>query len=277
MIEKEKTDKTGNSRLRVMMLGDRRIAAAVMQKFLISEWTQHFEVAALVTNDVFFGRCVEKGLGGATLLRNDQRNTEEILSAIKTLNIDFILSVQHNWILPAEVLDAVGGRAFNLHNAKLPDYKGYNSIGHVILNNEKKHFSTLHWMDVEVDAGDIAYEDFIELKQDDTALSLYLRTIPKSVEIVFRLLTDIKEGRNPPRTPIGKGGRFFGRDDLEEVRDVSDVSDQSMRDRVIRAVYFPPLEPAYIVRGGTKEYQIPMGYAHIDWRNSAAANEPHWG
>ena len=51
-------------------------------------------------------------------------------------SVDLILSIQYNWVVATETIDLVKGRAFNLHNARLPDYKGYNSISHAIANGD---------------------------------------------------------------------------------------------------------------------------------------------
>ena len=54
--------------------------------------------------------------------------------------INTLISVQHKWIMSKKILSKFGCNAFNFHNAKLPEYKGYNSLSHSILNGDSKHF-----------------------------------------------------------------------------------------------------------------------------------------
>tara|TARA_Y100000589_G_C26686737_1_gene440086 strand:+ start:98 stop:328 length:231 start_codon:yes stop_codon:yes gene_type:complete len=67
----------------------------------------------------------------------------------------------------------------NLHNAKLRDYKGYNSISHAIIESKKDFTSTIHWMAQEVDSGDKIVEGVVPIHSNDTALSLYKKQYPR--------------------------------------------------------------------------------------------------
>ena len=53
------------------------------------------------------------------------------------------------------------GEIYNLHNAKLPEYRDHNTISHEILNEEKFHYSTIHKIDKNIDIGIICAEDKI--------------------------------------------------------------------------------------------------------------------
>ena len=66
-------------------------------------------------------------------ISNEKKNENEIIDSIKEHKINLIISVQHCWIFSDKILKSVNGNAYNLHNAKLPDYKGYNTINHAIL------------------------------------------------------------------------------------------------------------------------------------------------
>ena len=100
------------------------------------------------------------------------------IQAIEKLEVKVLISVQHRWILSEKILSKLNGNAFNLHNAKLPEFKGYNSISHAIYSNASKYFVTIHKIDTEVDSGSIVAESEFEISSEETALSLYKKTIP---------------------------------------------------------------------------------------------------
>ena len=57
-------------------------------------------------------------------LKVTDRQESVLKEFLLDLRPDFILSVQHPWILSSEILGLVGGRALNLHNARTPQYRG---------------------------------------------------------------------------------------------------------------------------------------------------------
>ena len=54
---------------------------------------------------------------------------------------------------------------YNLHNAKLPEYRGHNDL-YEIINKEKYHYSTIHKINSKIDL-EIVYEDKILMKKLD--------------------------------------------------------------------------------------------------------------
>jgi methionyl-tRNA formyltransferase len=201
------------------------------------------------------------------VLRIDARDRDSngLLEALARTGITALVSVQYPWILPTEVIEAVGGRAFNLHNARLPDYRGYNSLTHEILNGESVHTVTLHWMQPQVDTGYVAYSAITQIDQTDTAKSLHQRSIPLARCVFDRLLDALASGDSIPRVEIPPGGHFYRRVEIEQHRSLSAPFDADEIARHARAFHFPPHEPAYVVdSNGRKTYLIPERSADQD-------------
>ena len=190
---------------------------------------------------------------GCVFISNDDRNEDEILDAITENGINCLISVQHLWILSEDLIDAVDGFSFNLHNAKLPEYKGYNAISHSILNGDPEYVTTIHWIAPDVDSGDIVYEESVAIDDDDTALSLYMKTIPAAEENFKRLVLAIDSGEIP-RHRMKDGGIFYGKEEIVGMKEIKCVTDFDEIDRKSRAFYFPPHEPSFFVLGGKKFY-----------------------
>ena len=86
----------------------------------------------------------------------------------------------------------MSGKILNLHNAKLPDYRGHNSISFEILNREVEHTTTLHWVDIEVDRGKLVKSKSIKIEENDTAYSLWCRSLVSGIEILIDWFEDLK-------------------------------------------------------------------------------------
>jgi folate-dependent phosphoribosylglycinamide formyltransferase PurN len=148
------------------------------------------------------------------------RKNEGFLDFVQRTRAEYLISVQHPWILSPPVIGAVGGRAFNLHLAPLPEYKGWHGCPHAILNDNPIYRVVLHWMAPELDSGDIAYEAAFPIAPDETAASLYAKASAAGVSLFEALLHDLASDVVPPRRPMTVRSRMYRRDDLDRYREV---------------------------------------------------------
>lgn len=169
---------------------------------------------------------------------------------------DYLLSVYYPNILDEELLAHPAELPLNLHQAELPRYRGSNVFSHAIMNaRDDDHWqygTTLHVMAPAVDAGDVIDRRFVDIHETDTARSLYERTREASVELFEATLPAIVSGAvHGMRTPQSDfdGERYFyrkssldGEKHIPRGRLAAD--DVAVYDKV-RALDFPPFEPAY--------------------------------
>jgi len=199
---------------------------------------------------------------GIPFISNEDRNEDKILSVIESESVDLMISLQHRWVFSDNLLKTVNYQALNLHNARLPDYKGYCTINHAIINGDQTYTSTIHWIIKEVDQGAIAFEETVPIYHDDTAISLYKKSCTAGVRAFDRLLDCLLEGQKIPRRSIdGQAGRFYKKSDLNEVREIKNPKDIDEMDRKGRGLFFPPFEPAFYRVNGKKIYVLPKNYA----------------
>lgn len=198
---------TDEKMIRILFLGQKWLGEKCFD-LLQNAQTDMIRVCGVVSNmrenvwwrtNGIYRVCSSKGI---PFITNDERNNERLRMAIAELRANTIVSVQHPWIIPSEILSLADFGAFNLHNAKLPDNKGHNTCNHAILNGERNYTSTLHWMAGEVDAGAVAFEETIEVFPDDTARSLYERAIHSGLSVFQKLLDCFVKGKPIPQRPI---------------------------------------------------------------------------
>ena len=188
-------------------------------------------------------------------ISDSKRNENKIISFINNNKLDFLFSIQHKWILSKNLL-SIFDRSLNLHNAKLPDYKGFFSINHAIANGEKSYTSTIHWISKNVDEGKLAYKKTIKIENNETAISLYNKTL-KSCEIIITNLFNGMVKNNIPSKNIKGKGKFYSKCSLKSLKKINLTTKSKKIDNVVRACFFPPYEPAFLIKGKKKFYIIP--------------------
>lgn len=222
-----------------------------------SRYRTEFQIKCVVTSEAQYASWSRAISPRPTFISNAERHEAVIRRRIRSDRMNLLISVQHPWIVSKHVLEAVRYQAFNLHNAKLPMYKGYNSISHAILNGDRSYTTTIHWMAPKVDSGDIAYEEELPITRQDTSLSLYRKTVGAAVRNFRRLIHDLSHGYPVPRLPVAGTGRFYKRSAIAALRKIRSLRNDTEVDRKSRAFYFPPHEPAYIEVSGKRLYISP--------------------
>ena len=159
-----------------------------------------------------------------------------------------LIAVQATEIIPLDEIRKYD-QAFTLHNAKLPEYRGHNTISHALLNGETEYTSTIAWMAEKVDTGDIAYQCTIPIFEHDTAFSLYQRTMASCKLILSQLYVDLMTGTPIPRIPQVGTPHYYGKELDKQIKRWEDIP------RVARAFSFPSHAPAYIEMDG-KRYNV---------------------
>jgi methionyl-tRNA formyltransferase len=189
--------------------------------------------------------------------------------------IDYIISVLYYDILSKELLNHPTRGGLNLHQAELPRYRGSNTFSHAIMNarsdNYWKYGTTLHFMSENVDEGDIISRKFVDINEHDTSKSLYIKTEQASAELFEEQLSNIVSGKvqtiRTPQSEFDGKTYFYNKNSLTGEKEIpleNIVEDESyaVYDK-IRALDFPPFEPAYTKIAGNKVYLTRTSYEEL--------------
>lgn len=93
----------------------------------------------------------------------------EILNEIKP---DLIITCSYGKIIPSIILNYPKYKCINIHPSLLPKYRGASPIQYAILNHDKVTGVTLMYMIEEMDAGDILFQEKINIDPIETTYSL---------------------------------------------------------------------------------------------------------
>lgn len=188
----------------------------------------------------------------------------QTLDRLRALDLDLIVLAWWPYILKPELIKIPRLGCLNFHPSFLPYNRGKHYNFWAIV--ESAPFGvTIHWVDVAVDGGDIAFQSRIETTWEDTGATLYYKAQEEIVRLFTEKFTEIKAGRIP-RIPqdLAHGSVHFARE-LEEASRIE--LDQAYTARtllnLLRARTFPPHPAAWFTDDG-KRYEVRIEIKRAD-------------
>lgn len=172
----------------------------------------------------------------------------EIVALFQERQIDTILNVFCDRIIPKALVDLPGVEIINFHYGHLPQYQGRFVVTHIILNEEVKTCVTTHYIDEGVDTGDIIFEDWLPVLPTDTARSLYVRCVDMGVQSFERTLEYFVRNEKLPRRPQVGSGAYYKFEEPNGLQVELDW-DQKKIERFIRATTFEPISAPWLQIG----------------------------
>jgi len=149
---------------------------------------------------------------------------------LDSLELDYIISVHFPYLFTKEILELPKIGILNLHPAYLPFNRGWHTPTWAIY--ESTPFgATLHWVDEEIDSGDIALQKQITISWSDTAHTLYQKALQCEIELFNEAITYIIN-KNLPRIPQPYEGTLHLKKDLEKIKKI-DLSLEYSGEKII--------------------------------------------
>jgi len=167
--------------------------------------------------------------------------TMQVKQLIQRNNPDFIFSIQHEYLIPKDVLEIPTSGCINLHFGLLPEYGGCYPIAHSILNNEDYGGFTLHEMNEEFDKGPVIHKQRIYIK-DLVAVEAYNKIVKEAFRYFTHIYPYLISNTYSIITPDPKAiTRYYKKNSINFKEDSCITSDMSESDIMItfRAFTFP--------------------------------------
>lgn len=101
------------------------------------------------------------------------REKDIVVNAINDTDFDILISNGCPFILPISELEDRKKKFINIHPSYLPYLKGKSPINGVIFNHMNFFGATMHFMNDDIDAGNIIHQKKIEMSPDIDLLLLY--------------------------------------------------------------------------------------------------------
>ncbi len=171
---------------------------------------------------------------------------EQMRREIEKFGPDLGLSMYYPRILPEQVIAIPRLGSFNFHPSLLPRHKGCFSAPWAILEGDTETGVTCHKMLAAVDNGDILCQSRVSITSDDTGFSLYYKLADSAVDLLKKALRQF-HGPPPVLTAQKTAGGCFHKRGVPYDGVINPCWDEHQIDRFIRAMHFPPFEPAVTI------------------------------
>lgn len=148
----------------------------------------------------------------------DDVNAPEYKQYVETLSPDVIASVAATQKFDTELLAIPQQAIINIHSSLLPEYRGVSPNFWVLLNDEDITGITVHYMDEDLDTGDVIRQEQMQIHDSDTLHSLNTRAAEQGSELLLNALHDIKLATVSARPIDPDDGTYYSLPTRDDVR-----------------------------------------------------------
>lgn len=170
------------------------------------------------------------------------RNKQFINDIQRLERPDFIFTAGYDKILDPELLNIPKIGTINIHFSPLPKHRGFFPEVWSILEDEKGGV-TLHWVNNEINGGDIIDRETVSISTCDTSFDLYLKLSKVGLKILKKNFPQILKG-GAPRIHQNETAASYHAAGYPFQRIINWNRNSQNIDRFIRALTFPGFESA---------------------------------
>jgi methionyl-tRNA formyltransferase len=146
---------------------------------------------------------------GIPIIEQRYANEESTARIIAEAKPDIIvLSDWRTWLSPQIYAIAEFG-TINIHDSLLPKYGGFSPTNWAIINGEMETGVTVHFVEEEIDLGDIILQQKISIAHTDTATDVFHKTLPVISRLTLEAIDLIEYRRVKPIQQDRSQATFF--------------------------------------------------------------------
>src|SRR5574344_1481313 len=119
------------------------------------------------------------------------KNNESAIQEIKDINADLMIVVAYGLLLPQEVINAPRLGCINVPGSLLPKWRGAAPIQRSLWAGDKETGITIMKIALALDAGDILTKASLQIDDDDTSESLYIKLAQLGSKTLCNILPNI--------------------------------------------------------------------------------------
>jgi len=180
------------------------------------------------------------------LLGTGKIHTDNVIKRIKDVRPDFIFNVNSLNIIKEDILSIPKQGVINFHRGPLPSYKGVNVCSWAIINGEKEHGVTFHYVDKGIDTGDIIAQSFFEISPTETAATLTMKCLREGVRLFKKAFPLLVEGAVKGIKQESSTAKYYSFRDIPNGGYVDFNWPYEQFDRFIRGLDFHPMKNDFV-------------------------------
>lgn len=158
---------------------------------------------------------------GIHVMHRSDINSKEFLNNLEKMKLDLIISVAAPIIFKKKLIQLPRYGCINIHNAKLPKYRGMMPNFWQMYHNEKKVGITIHEINPNIDDGRIILQKEEEIQPNETLDSLIKRTKKIGAHYMIEAINIIKSGNIKYIENDAKAASYFSfptKDDVKKFK-----------------------------------------------------------
>lgn len=118
---------------------------------------------------------------------------QDLFSVLKGMEYDILVSVGWTHIITEECI-RLSQYAINVHPTLLPQYRGFRSGPYILINGEKQSGVTVHFIEKELDRGNIIEQESFPINSFDTPMSLKRKTSSIEGHVLLNAISKLRAG-----------------------------------------------------------------------------------
>ena len=120
------------------------------------------------------------------------KHEDQIVQLFQAYRVDLIVLAGWMRIVHGTLLEAYPNKIINLHPSLLPKYKGLHAVEQALESGDTVTGCTVHFVNEELDGGDIIMQEEVPIVPGDTVKSLTRRIQLKEYEILPKAIQYVK-------------------------------------------------------------------------------------
>lgn len=146
-------------------------------------------------------------------------NSTSYVEYVESKSPDVIASVATPQKFDPGLYELANGCSINIHSSLLPEYRGLSPSFWTLYHGEDQTGITVHYIDEDLDTGDIILQETLPIQPDDTLHSLNTRVAQKGSSILVESLEQIRTDSVDSTSIDPDEGSYYSMPSREQVKD----------------------------------------------------------
>jgi len=153
------------------------------------------EVVLMIHNKKKCGAAKRAEKLGIPHCRISSKDEAQIIQLFEAWRVDLIVLAGWMRIVSPQLIEAFPNRIINLHPSMLPKYKGLHAIERALESGDHETGVSIHYVNEELDGGEIIIQEAVPILPDDTIESLTKAVQRKEYYLLPKAIEEVSNAR----------------------------------------------------------------------------------
>ena len=149
----------------------------------------------------------------------DNVNSPKFIKKLKEMDADLGVSMSFNQIFKKDLIELFPLGLINCHAGKLPYYRGRNVLNWAIMNGEDEIGVTCHYVDEDIDSGDIILQKTFPISHEDNYQTVLKKAYNMCPDVLIESILMIRDNKVQTEPQRETGTYYISRKEGDEFID----------------------------------------------------------